>query len=976
MKRNTLKATSFLISVIIIITSLAAVCCIPVGAESTATTQNLLKDLIPITYTGATQGTTSYNWQPVRIDENNNTMWGYDTIIEPNEGASGIESWKVYLTKLTDDDAETAQWVQPGRTYNPYDDFVIAYELETGFNLDSFSLNTTNTDSKTVAVYASNTKTNLFKNKVAEVTTTDANVTATLSTINTKYVGFLLTTPGYYVSEISVFGNESAALNVISGKLPSAFAATNSGNISYTWAMIRTENTDVNKIWGYDTLQYDHIDVYDDTKKAYLTPLTDGGNDKSLWIQPEWCYTGSRYDDMYIIYELDGKTNLKGFTFNTTTSSSKTIDVYAAGTYAELFENKITTVTTDNLDIVATFETECSKYIAFVIKTPAFFLSEIAVYGEEVAPNVLKGETPIVYSAANSGGTTYNWTDTVIDASGTRKHGYSIPMKQSVSGFGSWIPYLTKLTDGTPDMQWVQPANSGNDFVIVYELKGNVDINGFSVNTARGDVQKPSKTLKVYAAVTYEDLFNNNVKTVTTTNTCIEESITTTDSRYIAFVFTTPAYYVTEISVYGDSDYDASSEVTFTKSNVIKDEMPVVYTSADSGATNYNWRQVYINSDHNQGKKGGYSMPMSEAVGGFESWKTYLTKFTDEDAATAHWVEPEDSDRDLVIVYQFKNNVELEGFRLDAYGNNINGKVYASASYSELFTDANRIATLQSSDYLNCFTGAASGTAKYVAFVFTRPAFSITEISVYGDTVSDNVAFTKSNLLEGEIPITYTAANSGGTSYNWHLVRTKNSAEGTMSGYDSLITPTQGLELKENWISYLTKFTDADAATVQWVQPEQIGLNDDMVIVYELEAPVNIEGFSFDTYGTASKTVKVYAANNSADLFDSNNNVATITTENYIVKGNIQTVATKYVAFVLTAPAYYVSEIKVYGEDTYSIGDTNCDGAVNIYDLAYLRKVLLEIEDVIVEKTTDINSDTYIDIRDLVSLKNKLTVDS
>ncbi len=980
MKRSIQKTVSILISVIMIITSLVALCGIPAGATTASEQSNLLNGLIPITYTGATQGTTSYNWQPVRIDDNNSTKWGYDTILVPNEGVAGMESWVPYLTKLTDGIAETTQWVQPGRISNPYDNFVIAYELNELVNLDGFSFNTSSTASKTVAVYAANTKADLFKNKVAELSTEDANVTATISTVASKYVAFVLKTPGYYVSEIEVYGKELTN-NVIAGKYASAYAPTarTSSTIWYKWGMIRVEDNDTNKMWGWDLLQPDHTAAFNDTNKAHIAKLTDNKADTAILLKPENCWdktTDAGYDNMYIVYELDRPTNLDSFSFNTTSTNSKTVEVYAASNYADLYSSKVAKITaTTNTKVEGHISTFATKYVAFVLETPGYYVSEIEVYGKATT-SVIEGEIPIVYTSTADGGNSYNWETTRIDAAGTLKGGYSMPMKQNILAYGSWKQYLTKLTDNNfATAQWVQPANSPRDFAIVYETNGSADISGFIVDTA----STASKNIKVYAAATYADLFSNNIADITTSNKTVAQALATptTDSRYVGFLFDGPAYDVNEIQVCGDMDY-VSNDINFTKSNVIKGDMPVVFSSAYSGQTDYNWNSVYLSNDHNVGSKLGYSMNINENVSDIELWKQYLTKFTDEDNTTSFWIEPVDATHDYVIVYQFENEVQLEGFRLDTQGNNINGKVYASANYSDLFTDAKKIATLQSRDYLNCFSGTASGSVKYVALLFTTPAFCITEFEVFGYTTPSDVTFTKPNILGGKIPVTYTSAYQGETSYNWRKVRTvktvKDASTEIIGGYDALITPTQGLSGKANWEPFLSKFTDGNASTVQWVQPEWNfdGTNyDDMVIVYEFENAMNLEGFSFNTYNSKSKTIKVYAANTSAELF--NNNVATITTDNYIVKDNISTVATKYIAFVLTTPAVYVSEIEVYGEETvFSVGDTNCDGAINATDMAYLRDIVLENVQTIEKRTADINVDTYVNIRDLVALRAKL----
>lgn len=772
---------------------------------------------------------------------------------------------------------------------------------------------------------------------------------------------------------------DSEQPNLLKGLIPVTFTGSNPGQNHYNWQEIRTDavgQTDSQLQFGYDMYKDEGMTKREGFWLPYTTKLTDGNTDTKQWIEPM-----NDGNDFVITYKFENPVSIDGFSFKTTGADeahqSKTLKVYIGSDYTELFTDPVNTYTTTDNDINGKFSTFNTKYIMFVLSDPEFYATEIEVYGEAIT-SVIEGEIPIVYTSTNDGGNSYNWQNTKIDAAGTLKGGYSMPIKQNVLNYGSWKQYLTKLTDNNfTTAQWVQPAQTSNDFAIVYETNGNVDISGFIVDTA----STASKNIKVYAAATYTDLFNSNsnIADITTSNKTVAQALSTptTDSRYIGFLFDGPAYDVNEIQVCGDMDY-VSNDITFTKSNVIKGDMPVVFSSADSGKTEYNWNPVYLSSDHNVGQLFGYSMNINENVSsGIESWKTHLSTLTDDDNTTSFWIEPVNPSHDYVIVYQFENEVQLEGFRLDIHGNNINGKVYASASYSDLFTDNKKIATLQSSDYLNCFSGTASGSVKYVALLFTKPAFCITEFEVFGDTTPSDVAFTKPNILGGKIPVTYTSANQGGTSYNWRKVRTvkdvKDSSTEIIGGYDALITPTEGLSDKSKWEPFVSKFTDGNVSTAQWVQPEwnYSGTNyDDMVIVYEFEDAMNLEGFSFNTYSSKSKTIKVYAANTSAELFKEP--VATITTDNYIVKDNISTVATKYIAFVLTTPALYVSEIEVYGANTYSVGDTNCDGATNSTDMAYLRDIVLEKAQAIEKRTADINDDTYINIRDLVALRAKL----
>ncbi len=536
--------------------------------------------------------------------------------------------------------------------------------------------------------------------------------------------------------------------NLLSELIPQAFAVTAQGSVRYKWGMIRTENADSNKIWGYDLLQPDHTGAYTDERIEYLKPLTDGKTDKSIWLQPEnaWDINNeSLYDDMYLIYELSEKTNLSGFSFNTSGAfADKNIDVYAAGTYAELFKNKVTTVSASSNDdtVSGTLATVASKYIAFVLKTPGYFVSEIEVYSADIAlepditftkANLVKGKMPIVYSSSNPGGNGYNWTETKLTPDGPFKFGYSIPIKQGITGVDTWKEYLTKLTDDNFETsQWIQPMNAGNDFVIVYEFDAAM-LEGFMLDAKGGAVNGT-----VYASESYDNLFNeeNAVAQLNKSSAAVRiKRLTSVKAKYLAFVFNNAACYINEIAIYGTSD--TAQELTFTSENAIKGKMPIVYSSSNPGGNSYNWTEIRTSPDNNApGLKFGYSIPMNQGAEpiAIESWKPYLTRLTDEDNLTGQWIQPGriyNPYDDFVIVYRLDELKTLEGFKFESICKDVRVKIYASKTYNTLFSKKSLIDQFEVTDYIGNVEKRIDCAAEYVALVFEEAAFVLNEFSVY-----------------------------------------------------------------------------------------------------------------------------------------------------------------------------------------------------------------------------------------------------
>ena len=774
MKILSQKMISIIISIVILVSSLSCAIGVFASAQNIAidTTKNLIAGAIPITFTGSDVGNNHYNWQQIRTEKeglaNSELKFGYDFRV--NENMSSKDTyWLPFTTKLTDGDTTTTQWIEPLADGK---DFVITYELEDPINIESFSFKTTSNDSKTLKIYAGSDYTELFTNLLGTYTTANANIEGTVTTINTKYIMFVLSDPELYVSEIEVYGKETAP-NVLTGAIPITFTGSDVGNNHYNWQQIRTEkeglaNSELK--FGYDFRVNENMSSKDTYWLPFTTKLTDGDTTTTQWIEPL-----ADGKDFVITYELEDPINIESFSFKTTSNDSKTLKIYAGSDYTELFTNLLGTYTTANANIEGTVTTVNTKYIMFVLSDPELYVSEIEVYGKVDSdnsaitfnePNVLDGKLPVAFAPTESGKIKYGWTMVRTENSNNNKlWTYDIAAKEHIIQFENCASHLAKLTDKNADTNiWIQPEHCSTDvrydnMYIIYELDAATDLEGFVINTS----SNASKTVDVYAAGTYAELFNNRLETITTTRVNIDANLSAEDVKYVAFVLKTPGYFVSEIEVHGTAA--TQQEVTFTSENAIKGKMPIVYSSANSGETSYNWTETATNPDfNNRHLKFGYSVPINQPSNGMEdiieSWKPYITDLTDEKSYTGQWIEPArvyNPYDDFVIVYQLDELKTLEGFRFESICKDVRVKVYAAKTYNALFSNRNLIAELQIDEYIGSVTKAVDCGAEYVALVFDKPAFILNEFSVYAkDYVKPDYG---TNLILNKDPMSIFVSN-------------------------------------------------------------------------------------------------------------------------------------------------------------------------------------------------------------------------
>ncbi len=362
----------------------------------------------------------------------------------------------------------------------------------------------------------------------------------------------------------------------------------------------------------------------------------------------------------------------------------------------------------------------------------------------------------------------------------------------------------------------------------------------------------------------------------------------------------------------------ASAESILDNSNILSGLTPVTYTSVNSGTTVYNETPVRYVQNSDEYRATGYDLPNNienEAKG---YWDPILCKLTDGNIDTGFFIQ---ADRywehdDVLAVYQVESS-NIKGFTLRTdnpdFGKNI--KVYASNDYADLFNS--QIATVSSRDEIVTYKLQAAAV-KYIAFVFVDPDFQAQELTVYGEAVA-------ANKIENQLPVAYGSTAANGTAVNWNGVWVRKIVAGNAEpikdvGFDTFnnVQPTA----REAWYQYyLNPINDGDLSTSQLIKPEYCydDVYHDVLMIFEL-SDIDLEGFLLSTNAAGvQKNIKVYAARNYAELFD--NQIAEIITTNKVTTCNLDTVASKYVAFRFIKADFEMQEIEVYGKATAASAD-------------------------------------------------------
>ena len=567
---------------------------------------NVLKGALPKMYSAVNKGQTVYNWTQVRYGVGDKEyLYGYDLNLNdssPTRQQTRFDTWKSYVTNLTDDDEKTGLYVCAER-YWLKDNVAIVYEIPETV-IEGFSFIIPGYDEKNIDVYASNSYTDLFEKKVDSIHTTRSIIRQTKRLdVRATYIAIILIDPNYTISEISFFGNEyvrpNYGTNLIAGMYPSQlFVAEREYPLPHTGA---------------------HFNSYSDWKDDRLVTLTDG----EFGMSYTWSHEGNSRnvtkDSLYkvISYDLGSVCQIDKVLID---SQCGGYDIFVSNDYTGLFDpekNRVYTSGGDNLlpdgsaldpqydlepgENVIDVSGASGRYVGIVVTRgsrldkaiyEACYITEIQIFGTEgnsdYGENLLIGKTPTFIYRAKYG-----------------KYEESLG-ELSIQGQGASV-----FTDGdrTNIAKILFPNNGGKlaysygAAVLVYYLEGKCDVNAFSF-TSRC-LYAPGG-LDVYVSDAYSTLFEEDNRIFATGGEIAEDGVydntkdlgaitisaaldSSKSGRYVAFVATRVndsllsdgwgQLYIKEIELFGNLKEKETLPSTIVKNGKVTADF--LYTNPD-----------------------------------------------------------------------------------------------------------------------------------------------------------------------------------------------------------------------------------------------------------------------------------------------------------------------------------------------------------------------------------------------------------
>ncbi len=791
MKKQFKRHLAIILSIAIVLTSLASAIAIGAAADSTQQSgTNILAGLTPIVYTTTNAGTLVDSMHELTCDGQANGLQGID--LPNNRGTARVDTWKPHLSRFTDGAVDQSSFLGVRFDSHNTDGIKLTYEIPAS-KLNSFSINVRTADvgKKTtggIKVYAANSYADLEKESsvIATVSATTGSVNAAADSgdlINAKYVMFAFTTPLIHIYELELYGVEIGE-NILTGKTPIVYTTTNAGTLVDSMHELTCDGQ-ANGLQGID-LPNNRGTARVDTWKPHLSRFTDGAVDQSSFLGVR--FDSHNTDGIKLTYEIPA-SKLNAFSINVRTADvgKKTtggIKVYAANSYADLEKESsvIATVPATTGSVAAVMNSSApadAKYVMFAFTTPLIHIYELELYGEGettsggTSVDVLSaGQLPIAYAAYQNGnmtsapaGNMYSPTTNNYPNGGYDRF---INYQYNDARINEWKPHTELLTDNNTSTGFrVKSDNASANVAIVYEFSKVVDLSGFKISFGDSSLKK----LKVYAAEDSSSLYNaaNLISDVNASEGAIlNNTITNKKAKFISFVLTTPDYTITEIDVYGEEEEEENLGVP-SGDSILSSLIPVSYMAVDPGKTAYNFHEVrYQQSNGTIKWVFGYdvisgkgltdeTLPDNTTGTRKQFWNQFVTTLTDNDYTTNMVVKPmsyNDGDAtkrdDVAVIYELSELVNLESIKINTNSTKSkNVKVYAATKITSLF--GKKVADITTSDKIITANLAEPVGAGYIAFVFTGPDMYVREIEAFGsDYVAPNYG---TNLVAGKDPM-------------------------------------------------------------------------------------------------------------------------------------------------------------------------------------------------------------------------------
>lgn len=351
--------------------------------------------------------------------------------------------------------------------------------------------------------------------------------------------------------------------------------------------------------------------------------------------------------------------------------------------------------------------------------------------------------------------------------------------------------------------------------------------------------------------------------------------------------------------------------------NIIKNSIPVIFSSGDKGSMNLNQNGIKYTSAASNDSYVGFDLANTSTK---RDWSQMLATVTDSSnsADTGLFIMPKITENKIIFVYRFTksvvNNISLHLYNSSSAAKKVTFDCYLSESFDSVFNADNIVysvseqsiskksQSLLSSDDLNT-------SANYFAVVFSKSQIKVDEISLLGNNVAKTESEAK-NIIANVNPTTFSGTKDGTTMDAWVYEQIKCSTTDMFYGYTENENPSSGGKIaKTFWLERTQKLTDDNDTTGLFIKHEKSDRK--VLIVYSLDDFYNITDLKIKFSDNSNADFSLYFSTGRDELFTSKP-ISTIYGYNSeIYKDGFEENKVKYIGIALDNPNYSIFDIYV-----------------------------------------------------------------
>ena len=584
MKKNLLKIVSLSLTLCMIFCLAIPVFTVSATeAEETTPSTNLIAGMVPYkAYHSEVDSIGKTTYATLEIPDTGTATRNYHPFFE---GMYHVKpALEPYLSTLTDADTESGYSYAvtlSGRN------LTFIYDLGEKCGVDSFSVDFSDMNSVSNAglkahIFASETEATLF-NQELESCATEAKGKKLEVNLNTvaRYVAVVFENNGTYYVKIKNLAFNGAKLdNVIAGKLPTALFVSKKDSTVIDWQTFdfTTPEGTINTNGYKEDWAFDHFE----TLASYTSAITDGVDNPIQFTPANLSNTGR---GMVIVYELESVCDIYNVNITSNGSYQGDIDIYASASRSDLFSGtsigNVKWVTNLADGFVSGPSVNVTgknvRYVGFHLKECySNRIGEISVYGnsknENINNNLIKGKKPVAMYAARQDTLNFSWI-TEINLNNKKYDSFGRIKPQTVD-----YPELNYLTDGytitsVPIKNHLQKIENDVDvnkaMAVVYQLDSLSE-----VNAVEFEAGSPLRNADIYMSRGYASLFRADSKVASfvsdgTSTKHTFELATPKQTVYVGIILDTDyfnPYNLSEIRVCGKEVQNTVNDIVIGKS--------------------------------------------------------------------------------------------------------------------------------------------------------------------------------------------------------------------------------------------------------------------------------------------------------------------------------------------------------------------------------------------------------------------------